>query len=874
MARLDRVRRRLHALTGRARLERDLDEELRFHLDMEAEENVRHGLSLGSARAKAVREFGGVARVKDDARDARGVGPLEDLGRDLRHAARALRRAPAYTLVALLTLALGIGASTAVFAVVDGVLLRPLPYPAPERLVRLFERTEQGDRVSMAGANFHDARRVGRAFAALAFYGSGDATVLGADRPLVARGAAVSHDFFAVLGVRPMLGRTFAPDEPTSDAARPTVISHRFWRTVLGGDPAWASRTLRVESGTVRIVGVMPPGFDYPASVDLWGLYTDDSPHRTAHNWSVLGRLAPGATIEQARAELDPYFARLKQELGRDVDATGLTLVRLQEQLARGARTTLLVLMGAVALVLLIACVNLASANLARGEARQRELAVRAAIGAGRGRLVRQLLAENLLLAAVGGALGVALAWALLRLVPALSPDALPAFAGPRLDPRVLGFAAAATLLTVLLVGVAPALRSTRDLRGAIGQSAGTGRSPRGRRVLIAAEVAFALALLAGAGLLVRSLQALLAQGPGFSGEHIVTVDVTLPGVLYGAADGRWGDTLRTAAFYDRLLPELRAIPGVRRAGVINQVPLGEGGMGSGFMVDGGTDVTGGADYRLVDADYFATMGIRLLRGRAVGADDRAGAPHVTVVNRALAERYWPGGDALGHRLRLPGMDGHAGEWITIVGIVENVRHDGLDQDVQPAMFLPYAQRPERMGSATIVLDAPSAAAVAGAVRERVGSLDPNVPVELGTLRALVDASVAPRRFTALVLTTFAALAAFLAAIGIFGVLQYSVVRRQREIGVRMALGARRTTVRLMVLREAMSAVVPGVVLGVLGAAALSRFLRSMLYGVRETDPLTFAAVAALLLAVAVAASWIPARRATRVDPLVAIRAE
>ena len=874
MAGLDRVRRRLRALTGRAALERELDEELSFHLEMEAEENVRQGLSLGSARTKALREFGGVARVKDDARDARGTRPFEELARDLRHAARSLRRAPGYTLVALLTLALGIGATTAVFAAVDGALLRPLPYAEPERLVRLFERTDRGDRGAMAAANFHDARRVARSLEALAFYGAGDATVLGADRPILTQGAYVSDDFFRVLGVPPLHGRTFARGERPASGARQTVISHRFWQTVLGGDPAWATRPLRVEDGTVQIVGIMPPGFGYPAGTDLWGLHEDDNPYRTAHNWSVVGRLAPGATAVQAAAELDAHFGRLKAELADEIDATGIAVLPLQEHLASGSRKTLLMLMGAVGLVLLIACVNLASANLARGESRQRELAVRAAIGAGRGRLVRQLLAENLLVVAIGGALGVALAWALLRALPALASSGMPPFAEPRLDLRVLAFAAGASLLTVLLVGVAPALRSTRDLRGAIGQGAGTGRRPVGRRALIAAEVAFAIALLVGAGLLVRSLRTILAVDTGFRSAGITTLDVTLPALIYGAADGSYGDTARIAAFYDRLLPQLRAIPGVRRVGVINQVPLGGGGMGSGFMVDGGTDGVGAADYRIVDPEYFATLGIPLLRGRGLGTDDRPGAPHATVINRAMAERYWPGTDPLGHTLRLPGMDRHRDDWLTIVGIVENVRHGGLDQEVEPAMFISYAQRPERLSRATIVVDGPPPAAIAATMRERVRELDPNVPVEVGTMAQLVDASVAGRRFSAMVLTSFAAVAAFLAAIGIYGVLAYSVAQRHREIGVRMALGAHRGRVRTMVLREAMTAVVPGVILGLLGALALTRFVRSMLFGVRETDPLTFATVPLLLLAVAVLASLVPAHRATRVDPLTAIRSE
>ena len=866
-----RLLRRARALTDRARLDRELDEELRSHLEMEVEYNVRRGLAPDEARARALREFGGVARVREEARDARGVGPLEELARDARIAARSLRRSPAYAAVAVLTLALGIGVTTAVFSVVDGVLLRPLPFPAPERLVQIEERNADGSATDFTGANFTDLHAASRTLAAVARYFTGSTTVLGADEALRTEVAAVSPGFFDVLGVRPLHGRLIAPGEGVAGGPQVAVVSRRFWERALGGDRDVAARTLRVGSEAYPVVGVMPHGFDFPAGADVWVTAVDDNPSRTAHNWLVVGRLASGATIDRARAELDGIMRRLKAEHGEGMDAQGVVVTGLHEFLAAGARRALLVLLGAVVLVLLVACVNLASANLARGETRQRELAVRAALGAGRGRLVRQLLTENVVLSLAGGALGVALAVALTRLVVSLWPDALPGFADVRVDGRVAAFAAAASILTGLLIGAAPAWQVTADLRTAIGGSATSSRGRlRTRGVLIGAEVALALALLAGAGLLVKSLRTLLDVSPGFRTERVLTAEVALPSALYQ-------DTLKIAGFFDRLLPELRAIPGVERVGLINRVPLGQQGMSTGFMVDGGDEWRGNfADYRIVDSSYFATLGIPLVRGRGFTAADRAGATHAVVVNEAMADRYWPDGSALGRRVRPPGMDRHQQLWLTVVGVVGNVRHDGLDAAPRPQMFVHYAQRPERLtGGATVLVRATTPPEqLAAAVRARARAVDANVPVELSSLEALLSRSVAERRFATTVLSSFALLALFLAALGVYGVLAYSVAQRQREIGVRMALGANRGAVQGMILRDAMRSVLPGVTAGLVGAVALTRLLRGMLYEVSATDPATLATVSALLVAVALFASWLPARRATRVDPLIAIRAE
>jgi putative ABC transport system permease protein len=872
-----RLRRRLRALLMPRTVERELDEELGFHLAMEIEHNVRQGLSPAEARATALREFGGIDHVKQQAMRSHGIGPLESVAGDVRFALRSLRRSPVFSAVAVLTLALGIGVTTAVYSVVDGVLLRPLPYPEPDRLVRLHERSPSYDRAAFSGATFADVRTESRTLSAVAAYAFAPATVLGADEPVRAGVSWISRDFFRVLGVRPARGRAPAPEEgATATGPQVALVSHEFWRTALGGDPAFAERSLHVSGVAYPLVGVMPPGFRYPARGDVWLTAVDDNPSRTAHNYAVIGRLASGATLAEARAELGALMRRLAAAHGERMSSDGVTLNPLHDELARSARTSVLVLAAAVGLVLLIACVNLASANLARGEGRQRELAVRTALGAARGRLVRQILTENLVLAALGGALGVALAWGLTRLLVLFGPAALPGFVEVRVDLRVLVVAAVVSILTGLLIGLAPAAQVTRDLRGAIAQggtAGGTAGGSRGRLrargLLVSAEVALALVLLAGAGLLVKSLRTLLGEDPGFRPERVLTADVGLPSSIYS-------DTTRIAGFFDQLLPTLRAIPGVESAGMIDQVPLGSGGSSSGFMVDGGEDVVGNTDYRLVDSTYFRTLGIPLVRGRGFTPADRAGAPHAVVVNQAMAAQFWPDGSAIGRRIRFPGMDDHASEWLTVVGIVGDVRDEGLEAPATPAAFIHYPQRPERLtrGATLVVRATTPPAPLAAAVRARVRATDGNVPVSVSSLEAVVKSSVASRRFSTAVLATFAALALLLAALGIYGVLAYSVAQRQREIGVRLALGARQRTVRAMVLRDAMRAVLPGVVLGLVGAVALTRLLRGLLYGVSAADPVVFVGVSVLLTAVAVAASWVPARRAARVDPMVAIRVD
>jgi predicted permease len=602
----------------------------------------------------------------------------------------------------------------------------------------------------------------------------------------------------------------------------------------------------------------------------------DDNPSRSAHNWSVIARLAPGRSASDARAELDPVFGGLKRQFGRDMDAEGITVRSLREALTARVRTLCLVLLGAVILVLLVACVNLASANLARGESQQREISVRASLGAGRGRLVRQLATEKVLLCLAGGVPGVFLAWALVRGAVALGGGTIPAFATVTIDLRVMAFGLVMAVATGVVTGVIPALRVTSDLRASVASGGGgAGKSGSFRRPLIAAEIAIATTLVIGAGLFLRSFGRLMAEDPGYAVQEIAIGNVSLPATGYANPSGWYGDTAALSRFYGQVLTRLRATPGIGSVSLVNQVPLGGSNFGTKVMVDGGTVTSRQSlNYRVIDSAYFGVMGIPLLRGRGFDGRDRSGAEQVVVVNRETAARLWPGLDPLGRRIRPPGMDLHADRWLTVVGVVDNVRQDGLDLAVPPQMYVHILQRPERLMSASIVVKTTNPGAASAAIRAAATDADRNALVEITSMEALLDRSVAARKFSMTVVSAFSALALFLAAVGIYGVLAYAVVQRQREIGVRMALGLSRGGVGRLIVSDAMRAVAPGVVLGLIGAWLATRFIQGMLYGIAPLDPLTFATTPAVILGVALLASLWPASRASRVDPMIAMRAE
>jgi putative ABC transport system permease protein len=702
----------------------------------------------------------------------------------------------------------------------------------------------------------------------------GEETILGLAEPVRAKLYAVSGDYFHLFEGTPILGRTFVPDESAESGAPVSVVSYAFWQSQLGGRRDLSSVHLQAWGSTYTVVGVMPRGFGYPDDAEVWIPLEplNRGMGRDSHNDETIGRLAPGVSVAQAEAEMQGIAERLEREYPEHNAAVGAQVAGLRDTLVGPVRTYLRLLLGAVVVVLLVACVNLASANLARATGRSRELTIRTVLGAGRGRLARQLLTENILIAVVGGALGVLLAHWLVRTLLALSPTSLPRAHDIGISAPVLVFSIGVTIVTGLLIGLLPAMQVGRtDLRAAVaagGRGSAVGRSGM-RRALVATEVLLAVLLLVSAGLLVRSFRALLDERAGFDPTGVLAIDVSLPETRYPNGGLR-------ATYYTQALAALRAIPGVEHVGFINIAPLTRGGFGGGMAVDGRPDVPiRYADYRLVSPDYFATMRIPLVAGRLFTDADDSTSQHVTIINETMAKKFFPGENPLGKRLIELGMDSHRDIPLTVVGIVGDVRASDLAKPAMPQHFISYRQRPERAFSGVFVARTRVPPSTIGSVaRSQLRLLDSNVLMRIETAVDVRARSLADRRFTMTVLAGFALLALALAAIGIYGVLSYSVARRTREIGVRMALGAAKGSVVRMVLGDSLAPVVAGAAAGVVAALALTRLMRALLYGVSATDPMTFAAGVAVLLGVGVLASVIPAARAARVDPMEALRDE
>jgi putative ABC transport system permease protein len=823
-------------------------------------------------------------------RDARGLGRAEMLWRDLRHALRSLRRSPGLFAVATLALALGIGANTAVFSVVSGVLLAPLPYPQADRLVNIGWTWESGDRIdALTALQLEFWREHSRVVDGAATFRTFSADLSPTRDYDGADGLRVSADFFRVLGIRPALGREFVPEELEPGGPKVAVLGDDFWRRRFGADSAVVGRTIRLEDEVFTIVGVMPPGFrlvGQEAYDDLLvPLQRTIDPTDLGHNDEVLARLRPGVTREQLAADLDRVLAALRAAYPDHVKATerGFHATTPQAHLVEGMpgmQQTLWILFGATLFVLLIACADVANLLLARATGRQRELATRLALGASRGHLVRQLLAESLVLGVVAGAAGLLVGHLCLRGLLVATPWSIPRADTIGLDARVLAFTALLSLGTVVLLGLTSALAASRpELAGVLkdgGRSGESGARQRVRSVFVVAQTAVSLVLLTGAGLLIASFDTLRRVDPGFQTDDVLTVAFTRAPEGYDDAASMW-------RFERQALERLRALPGVAAAAATSILPLA-GQYNMPVTVEGRPDATEGAvQMRAVSPGYFRTMAIPVVRGRTFTDADAAGAPAVTIVTQAFAERYWPDGDALGQRVLLGVYEGKVDpdqplEARQIVGIVGDTRDLALDRDPRRTAYVPQAQTPDQWAtfpSFVIHTRGEHTPALRDAVVRALLAVEPGLSTpEFRPMRQLMAGSIAYQRFTTLLMTLFAGLALALTAIGIYGVVAYSVGQRQREIGVRIALGARSGDVVRLVVRQGMLPVVLGLGLGLAAAVALTRVMDSMLYEIPVRDPLTFASVALVLAAVAFLASYLPARRATRVAPIVTLRAE
>ncbi|MGI8498719.1 MAG: ABC transporter permease [Gemmatimonadaceae bacterium] len=806
---------------------------------------------------------------------------------DLRYAVRSLARSRGFTTVAVLVLGLGIAANTAIFSVVNGVLLKPLPYANPDRVVMLWSHWENWPQTWVSPPEFADYTRELRSAEHVAAFDYGSRNLTGGDRPERIRAAFGSGELFPTLGAHAAVGRVFTASDDVPGAARVAVLSDGLWRRRFGGDLSMLGQTIRLSDSTVTVIGIMPAAFELPLDfgqpVDLWmplALGIPDPGERGNHGLNVVARLRAGTSIESAQRELDGLTTRLRATYPRDYGAQfGASLVPVKTQVVGKIGPALLVLLGAVGFVLLIACANVANLLLARAESREREIAVRTALGAGRGRIVRQLLTESAVLALAGGTLGLLLAVVGLRALIAMAPASVPRIAEVGIDARVLAFTIAVAMTTGILFGLAPALHATRgNLHGSLksGARGGTAGGPRLRlrRVLAIGEIAVSLVLVIGACLLVQSFARLRNVDPGFDPERVLTMRVSL-------APARYPSGREVRAFYRALIDRARSLPGVQSVGAVRVLPMTSVIGDWGFAIEGRQTAAGApsysqGDWQVVTPDYFRAMRIPVKRGRSLSDADDDRAPGAIMFNDALAAKVFPGDDAVGHRVRMGGDT----VWRTIVGVVGNVRHRGLDEEARPELYLPHAQWPTANGPTqrAMVLTLRTAGEptmVAGALRREVRALDPDVPVsEMQPMVDVLGSWVGERRLTMLVLGLLAATALVLAAVGTYGVLSYTVAQRTREIGIRIALGARSHDVVTMVVRQGTTLAVAGVLVGTLAALLLTRLLAGLLYGVPARDPLTFAGVAALLLVTAIGATYVPALRATRVEPTEALRAE
>lgn len=874
---------RLLALFRQGRLDRELDNEVQAHLEMAEQDGIARGLSPEQARDEARRAFGGVAQMKEVHRDDRSARWMENLSRDVRYGLAALGRDRGFTFVAVSVLALGIGANTAMFSLVDGILFKPLPFPEPERIVRLWEVTAENTTNSTTTRNFTEFKRQNHTFDALSAESRSTATVPINGEPVRLHGRYVSADHFAVFGLQPMIGRAFRAEEDQPGAEPVVILSHALWQSQFGADQGILGRDLLLDNEPHRVIGVLPPGafdrhrarpLDEPASFWRLNSFTPEELAAGSHWLNPVGRLKPGVTIEQAqadmlsvRSQIAPLIPAWKQKWSVKVEPFSQMLV------GDDLRQSIYIALGAVVLVLLIACANITNLLLMRGASRGKEMAVRAALGASRGRMVAQLLAESLVLGIVGGAAGVGLAAVLLEFAVPLLP-ALPFTAEVTLNLRVLAFATGTALVVSVLVGLWPAIRVSRSSAVVAMNNATRGSSGAhdgARRMIVAIEVAVSVVLLCGAFLLFKSLVQLQKVDIGTRVDRVLTMSLDLPRDRYPSGN-------HLSQFYPTLIERLNAVPGVESASVAGDLPLQ--GTGGENLIIPGRDERLLVSFKRADDAYFATLGIPLVSGRGFTANDRVGTPYVTVINEALAARLkerFAVSDPVGQTVELPalgfGPDRRAP--MTVVGVIRNERVRGdLRVPAQEIAYVPIAQAP-RMQVKVAVLTRGDAAAAMPAVREAIRQLDRRLaPADIRTMEQIWAQSLSGLREPVWLIGVFALLSALLAAIGLYGVLAHSVAQQRREIGIRMALGARANDVLSLVARNTLTMVGLGLVAGLAGAFALTRVINTLLFEVSARDPWAFAAGALGVGVIALIAALVPARRATRVDPTTALRSE
>jgi len=861
-------------MNRRQRMLHDLDQDIRDHIEVETQDNIARGMSPEEARYAALRKFGNVTRVKEETREVWSLVWLEQLLQDIRLGLRMLRKSPGFTAVAILTLALGIGANTAIFSVINGVLLSPLPYKDPQQLVVIQEHDSL--------PNVLEIQKQVRAFSQGGGINVQRMDYTGGTEPVQLRVGLIDAAFLELLGVQPMLGRIISPAEDVQGGPRLAMVTHHFWQNFLGSDPRAIGNTIHLGGNSYTVIGVMPASFAPPMEhadvfVSLWAGDPGTAADRSVHSLHTYWRLKEGVTLAQAQSEMAAFDRRLAEQYPAEERERRTKLVPLHEWLVGDVRPALLVLFGAVGLVLLIACANFASLLMVRAVAGRQELVIRAALGAGRGRLIRKTLTESTLLSVLGGAAGLLFAkWGTSMLL-ALRPEQLERLSGINMDTRVLLFVLVLSVLTGIVFGMVPACIAARaDVAEALKESGrSTTASSMGhkiRKILVTSELAVALVLLVGAGLLIKGFSRLRSMNPGFNSANVMTMYLQLPTT-------RYREIPKQTQFRREVLARVNSLPGLEAA-MVTDIPLGGNYVGHRLVIDGRPPVAVGGEPIVqtltVMGNYFRVMQIPLRAGRDFTPMDREGQPRVAVLNEEMVREFFPHENPIGKRI---GWAGDAGppQWMTVIGVVADVKHSGLNQPTDPAVYTPFAQNDERWKRfMTLVIRAGDLSpGLVEDVKKQIWSVDSQIPVsDVHPMDELIAVSLAQQRFNMLLLGLFAALALILAAVGIYGAMSYSVNQRRHEIGIRTALGAQGWDVLRLVLKDGAKIALFGIIFGIAGALALTRLMASLLFEVKPTDPATFAAVAILLALVALAACYIPARRAMRVDPMVTLRYE